>query len=71
MVIPSKVTLEGSDGSEAKLAVTVSEGPSRMGETASALHLFNSLIKEHSKIFCSCKKTEISSGIVISHQEAS
>ncbi len=23
------------------------------GETASALHLFNSLIKEHSKIFCS------------------
>lgn len=31
----------------------VSEGPSRMGETASALHLFNSLIKEHSKIFCS------------------
>ena len=49
MVIPSKVTLEGSDGSEAKLAVTVSEGPSRMGETASALHLFNSLIKEDRK----------------------
>jgi hypothetical protein len=53
MVIPSKVTLGGSDGSEAKLAVTVSEGPSRMGETGSALHLINSLIKEHSKIFCS------------------
>lgn len=48
-----KSNFRGSDGSEAKLAVTVSEGPSRMGETASALHLFNSLIKEHSKIFCS------------------
>ncbi|GAB5105888.1 hypothetical protein EC2021H102_44950 [Escherichia coli] len=53
MVIPSKVTLGGSDGNEAQLAVTVSEGPSRMGETASALDLFISLIKEHSKIFCS------------------
>nr|AQT23846.1 hypothetical protein [Salmonella enterica subsp. enterica serovar Enteritidis] len=32
MVIPSKVTLEGSDGSEAKLAVTVSEGPPEWGK---------------------------------------
>lgn len=53
MVIPTKVTLGGGDGSAAKHAVTVSVGPSRMKETVSPLHLFISLIKEHSKNFCS------------------